>query len=54
MINSSRAVLYASAEDDYAAAAATAARATRDQINSYRSADRNGRDTSERGRPAGH
>jgi len=54
VINSSRAVLYASSEDDYAAAAATAARATRDQINSYRSADRNGRDTSERDRPAGH
>jgi len=46
--------LYASAEDDYAAAAANAARATRDQINFYRSADRNGRDTGGRDRPAGH
>jgi orotidine-5'-phosphate decarboxylase len=36
IINSSRAILYASAGDDYAAAAAAAARATRDQINRFR------------------
>ena len=36
MINSSRAILYASGGDDYAEAAAAAARALRDDINSYR------------------
>jgi len=36
MINSSRAILYASGGDDYAAAAAAAARALRDEINRYR------------------
>jgi len=38
IINSSRAILYASAGDDYAAAAGAAARATRDQINAHRPA----------------
>ncbi|MGY0618400.1 orotidine-5'-phosphate decarboxylase [Lysobacter sp. A378] len=36
MVSSSRAVLYASTGDDYAQAAATVARALRDQINRYR------------------
>ncbi|MCF7222091.1 orotidine-5'-phosphate decarboxylase [Marilutibacter chinensis] len=36
IVSSSRAVLYASAGDDYTDAAATAARALRDQINRYR------------------
>lgn len=36
MINSSRAILYASSGDDYAEAAAAAARALRDDINRYR------------------
>ncbi|AOK28717.1 MULTISPECIES: orotidine-5'-phosphate decarboxylase [Burkholderia] len=36
MINSSRAILYASREDDFADAAAHAARATRDAINAQR------------------
>jgi orotidine-5'-phosphate decarboxylase len=36
VINSSRAILYAGAGTDYAAAAAAAARATRDQINACR------------------
>ena len=36
MINSSRAILYASSGADYAGAAAEAARALRDQINRYR------------------
>lgn len=36
MINSSRAILYASSGDDYADAAAAAARALRDDINRYR------------------
>lgn len=36
MINSSRAILYASGGDDYAEAAAAAARALRDDINRYR------------------
>jgi orotidine-5'-phosphate decarboxylase len=36
VINSSRAILYAAADGDYAAAAAAAARSTRDQINAYR------------------
>ena len=36
VINSSRAILYASAAEDYANAAAPAARATRDQINAHR------------------
>jgi len=36
MINSSRAILYASAGDDWRAAAAAAARATRDAINAVR------------------
>ncbi len=36
MINSSRAILYAGKDDDFAQAAAKAARATRDQINLYR------------------
>ncbi|PYE13613.1 orotidine-5'-phosphate decarboxylase [Paraburkholderia silvatlantica] len=36
LINSSRAILYASKGEDYAQAAATAARETRDRINAYR------------------
>ncbi len=36
LINSSRAILYASAGDDFAQAAARAAQATRDAINAYR------------------
>jgi orotidine-5'-phosphate decarboxylase len=36
VVSSSRAILYASAGDDYADAAATAARALRDEINRYR------------------
>lgn len=36
MISSSRAILYASGDDDFAQAAAGAARALRDQINRYR------------------
>ena len=36
VVSSSRAILYASAGDDYATAAATAAQALRDEINSYR------------------
>jgi len=36
VISSSRAILYASQDDDYAAAAATAARALREEINRYR------------------
>ena len=36
LINSSRAILYASTGEDFAAAAATAARRTRDEINRYR------------------
>jgi orotidine-5'-phosphate decarboxylase len=36
MINSSRAILYASRGEDFAAAAALAAQATRDAINAYR------------------
>ncbi|KRD77446.1 orotidine-5'-phosphate decarboxylase [Lysobacter sp. Root983] len=36
MVSSSRAILYASAGDDYAEAAATAARTLRDQINAFR------------------
>ncbi len=36
VVSSSRAILYASAADDYAEAAATAALALRDQINRYR------------------
>ena len=36
MINSSRGILYASSDADYAAAAADAARALRDEINRYR------------------
>jgi len=36
VINSSRAILYAGADENYAQAAAQAARATRDQINRYR------------------
>ncbi len=38
VINSSRAILYAGNGDDYAQAAAAAARATRDQINAHRHA----------------
>jgi len=38
LINSSRAILYASAGEDYADAAAQAARATRDEINRHRPA----------------
>ena len=36
MINSSRGILYASMDDDYAVAAARAAKALRDEINRYR------------------
>ncbi len=36
LISSSRAILYASRGDDYAEAAATAARALRDSINRFR------------------
>jgi orotidine-5'-phosphate decarboxylase len=36
VVSSSRAILYASGGDDYAEAAATAARALRDEINRYR------------------
>jgi orotidine-5'-phosphate decarboxylase len=36
VINSARAILYASAGDDFAAAARRAAAATRDTINRYR------------------
>jgi len=36
VINSSRAILYAGADEDYAAAAGNAARLTRDQINAHR------------------
>lgn len=36
MVSSSRAILYASSGEDYAEAAATAARALRDQINAHR------------------
>ena len=36
MINSSRAILYASKNDDYADAARRAAQETRDTINRYR------------------
>ena len=36
LINSSRAILYASGGEDFAQAAAAVARATRDQINAYR------------------
>jgi orotidine-5'-phosphate decarboxylase len=36
MVSSSRAVLYASRDDDYAAAAARAARELRDAINAHR------------------
>ena len=36
VISSSRAILYASSDDDYAQAAATAAQALRDEINSHR------------------
>jgi orotidine-5'-phosphate decarboxylase len=37
-VNSSRAVLYASSGDDFAAAARRAAQATRDQLNAARRA----------------
>lgn len=36
LINSSRAIIYASKGDDYAPAAAEAAKKTRDAINAYR------------------
>jgi orotidine-5'-phosphate decarboxylase len=36
LINSSRAIIYASKGEDYAQAAATAAEKTRDTINAYR------------------
>ena len=36
VVSSSRAILYASAGDDYATAAATAAQALRDEINRHR------------------
>ncbi len=36
LINSSRAIIYAGHDDDYADAAAKAARETRDRINAYR------------------
>jgi len=36
LINSSRAIIYASKGDDYAEAAAEAAKKTRDTINAYR------------------
>jgi len=38
MINSSRAILYAGSGPDFAAAAASAAKATRDAINAVRAA----------------
>ena len=38
MINSSRAIIYAGRDEDYAAAAGAAAQATRDEINRWRRA----------------